>query len=345
MRILYSASNRIGSNVQLQRFLTNLSEKHTVRISAYMKSSSSLKHIDWTLDSLHYKQIPKKRSREIQDIFGHKGVPLVNKENLNIFLSEVDVFDPDIIISDGESLSAHIAKALGIRLWYCSPLHMIDGIDWDKGQLRYQSLLENTRKFLYKLPEAEKILVYSPFGDASFRPILKTGYEWVVPYHIETDNVKEIKNKSLFVINDFERFPQLTKIINALDGQKSLISPFHESFTNIDHYLINDDLKYRSLVKGCERFFSTGETSYIADAFYQEKPICTMPSLKDPESLVNSILIKELDIGLDLAQLELMNMFAVDELEESKNFILNKKYLSKQKNKQLHEKIEEICNI
>jgi hypothetical protein len=344
MKILYSAGNRLGANVQLHRFLTNLSGEHTIRIAAYVKSSSSIRHINWTLDALHYKIVPKKRSKDLQKIFGHK-VPLININNATIFLSEVVDFEPDLIISDGEPISAHIAKTLGVRLWYCSAVHLLDGIDWESGQLRYLSLLENTRKLLSKFPEAEKILVYSPFGDIKFRPTLKNGYEWVEPYYIKTNNVQPIKQENVFVLNDFNRFPYLTRIFNSLSKRFALVSPFSESFTNIDQYSVDDENSYKALVKGCSRFFTTGESSYVADAFYNLKNICIMPSLKDPESLLNSILIREYNIGSDLAQIELMETFAVEEIESILSTNINNNFLSKQDSQQLHQKIEDSCII
>ena len=54
MRILYSAGNRVGANSQLSRFLQHVGSKHEVKIAAYLRSSESIPHIDWTLDALHY---------------------------------------------------------------------------------------------------------------------------------------------------------------------------------------------------------------------------------------------------------------------------------------------------
>ncbi len=330
MRILYSSGNRLGANNQLQRFLEYLSPSHTVKVAAFVRGSHSFKNIDWTLDSLYQNILPPIKKRELVQIFKHNGLPSINKENAIIFLNEADRFEPDLIISDGDPVSAHIAKTLGVCLWYCSPLHVYDGIEWEKDQLRYCSLLEATRKMLIRtMPDPDRIFVYSPFGDISFRPTLRTGYEWLMPYH-KNDNVQSAQEDNIFVLNDPDRTQILTKIVNALNHK----------VTVIDSDLVED---YSSLLKGCSKFVTTGETSYIADAFYQEKEICIIPSLKDPESLLNSILVKEYGIGIDLAQLELMGSFAVDELDKALEDRNNKKFLSRQNLQQLHQKVEEIC--
>lgn len=338
MKILYSAGNRVGANSQLYRFLASLPKEHTIRIAAYLKSSHSLAHIDWTLDSLYHNIISKKKSIELRNLFGHPNVPTINIENATVLLSEAIEFEPDLIISDGEPISAHIAKTLGVELWYCSAVHMLDGIDWGHAQLRYLSLLENTRKALSTMPEPDRIFVYSPFCDVAFRPVLKEGYEWMQPYHvIGCDSDKEYEN--IFIINEYERFSPIVKIINSLSERVALVSPYSESFNNIDLFLNNDDESYKKLLGCCKKVFTTGETSYVADAIYNKKNICIAPSLNDPETLLNAILVKEYSVGVDIGQVELMDVFALNQLEEALSINNKIDFLSKQERPKLHERI------
>ncbi len=72
-------------------------------------------------------------------------------QEIELLVEEVAEFGPDLIICDYEPIMANIAKAMDIRLWYCSPIHMLDGIDWKYGQLKYAGLLENTRKNLTRM--------------------------------------------------------------------------------------------------------------------------------------------------------------------------------------------------
>lgn len=338
MKILYSAGNRVGANSQLCRFLTSLGEEHTIRIAAYLKSSHSLSHINWTLDALHHKAIPKKRSKELQNLFGHSGVPVINVENATVFLSEAVEFEPDLVISDGEPIAAHVAKSVGAELWYVSSLHLLDGIDWSKGQLRYLSLLDNTRKALSKLPEPDRCFVYSPFGDVAFRPALKPGYEWITPYYFNSQPGNYNYNY-VCVINEFERFSSLIKIINSLYEKIALVSPYNESFYNVESFLNADNKTYEQLLDGCRKIFTTGETSYVADALYNGKNVCVAPSLNDPEALLNAILVREYSVGSDVAQVELMDVFALNEIETELARPNEIGFLSKQKRFLLHERI------
>lgn len=341
MRILYSAGNRVGSNSQLIRFLTKLSKEHTIRISAYVRSSRSLPHIDWTLDALHHNVLPKRKAHLLRDLFGHNDIPSINLDNVTVFLTEIDYFEPDIIICDDEPIAAHIAKALDVELWYCSPIHMLDGIEWDRGQLRYLSKLRCVRDRLRKLPEPNKKFVYSPFGDVKFRPILKEGYEWIPPYFTKADGTTN--HEYICVINDFDRFGALTKIINSSRYDIALISPYDETFSNMKHYSVDNEDEYKNLLGGCYKMINTGETSYMADAIYNNKSICVTPSLNDSEALLNAILVKEYSIGSDLAQVELTDKFALEEVEAALDRKDNMDVLSKQERLFLHERINTLA--
>jgi len=338
MRILYAAGERIGANTQLCRFIQAVGNKHEIKKAAYLQSSYSLAHIDWTLDALHHNVVADKHSQRLQGLFGHKGIPLVNIYSATTFLKEVDSFSPDLIISDGEPISAHIAKSLKIKLWYCSPIHLLDGVQWESGQLRYKSLLDRMRGFLSKLPEPDRIFVYSPFGDIKFRPLLNTGYTWITPYYVDT---KHGDNNCTAVVNDYNRFSHLSKMLNGCQNI-TLFSPFKEEFSNMETHLTSDTDAYLKVLSESSSVFTTGETSYVSDAFYAGHNICISPTLNDIESLLNAILIKEYKIGTDIHQVELMDRFALDEIEKGISKAARTDYISSQERLLLN---EELCNV
>lgn len=341
MKLLYSAGNRIGANTQLKRFLDNLNKKHEIKIAAYLKSSEFINHIQWTLDSLHVNILPQKQIKKIWNLFGHRGMVSLNLKNAKILLLEIAKYNPDLIICDGEPIVAHVAKSLKIPLWYCSPLHLLDGIEWERNQLKYTALLENSKKWIQKFPKADKYFIYSPFGDIKFRPFLKDGYEWITPYHLKVEH-KEYKEskESIAVINDSSRCLELMKILNSLNNNISLFSSFNENFSHIKTYKIDDEKSYlNKLEKTSGWYFSMGDTNYIADSIYNNCNSIISPSLNDAENLINASLVNYYDIGIDLGQVELMESFAVYEIEKSfKEY--KKDYLSIQSYPKLHEVID-----
>lgn len=340
MKIFYSAGNHLDNNQQLLRFVNNTN--HKVMVAAHLKSSESFTHIHWTLDAL-YNRLEIKNKQDIFDLLGHAGGPKVSIKQTEILLRELDDFGPDLIISNGEPVSAHLAKALAVKLWYCSPLHLLDGIEWERGDLRYLSLLANTKKFLAALPIAERTLVYSPFGDLLNCPALKPGYEWVQPYWVQAIEHKN-QTQNFAIIPNKNRFSKLTKALNCVNFDVTLLSGFAENFTHLQVKSIDDIAVYKEALANCNWLFNTGDTSYLADAIYNTIPkMCVAPSLNEPETLLNAILCKLYGIGDDVAQVELMDKYAVPEIEKSQAKQTEHSYIGQLSTMKLNEKVNELC--
>ena len=311
MKIIYSAGNRIGANTQLARFLDNIDKKkHQIKTAAYLKSSYSISNIDWTLNAIH-KNIPKDLIK-IFDIYSTR----YNQDVINQLLNDVAVFNPDLIISDNEHIFAQISHEMNVPLWYCSPLLLSEGIDWDfrkKINYSYFVNLDLVNKFQI-FPSAEKCLIYSPFCDLKNKPEFRVSrdddwnpicrYDWVRPYFY--------KPNSNICIDEYSRFKSLHKILKHVD--------------------LND------------YYFTDGNTNNISDAIYNKKKILISPSLNNKESLLNAILLDRYKIGVDVAQVELMNKFSIEEIENAMETKLNKIQLFNSKNLQLHEMIDELAN-
>jgi len=336
VKIVYSTGNRIGGDIQLKRFL-NYNE-HDIKIAAYLRSSGSLTHVDWTLDALVHKH-GKGVKTALNELFGHTGIPHIGLEEAASLMEDICDYDPDLIICDGEPIVANIAKSLDIKLWYCSPLHMLDGIQWERGQLRYFSLLDKTRKALSRLPKADKVFIYSPFGDIAFRPMLKAGYEWIRPYYHNVGGSR--CSEGIAVIRDPERISILSKILNCVPPFTfTLFSPFSYNLSHLESKNISDVEKYKIALSNCKWLFTTGETSFISDAIYNGvNRICIAPNLNDPESLLNAILCRYYNLGDNTGQVEYMKQHAVGEVEKSYNNTYKSSSLSVQRRYYLHEKV------
>lgn len=308
MRIIYSAGNRIGANTQLARFLDNIDKtKHQVKTAAYLKSSYSISTINWILNAIH-KNIPQNliHIHNLQSI-------RYNQNVISKLLNDVAEFNPNLIICDNEHILANIANEMNIPLWYCSPMLLSEGVDWtmrDKINYSYFINLDLNNKQVF--PLAEKYLIYSPFCDLKNSPELKVyrdddwspiyKYNWVRPYY----------NKPVYNID-------ISEIARSLELNKIL------KYINLNDY-----------------YFTDGNTDSIADLIYSKKKIIVSPSLENKESLLNSIILDRYKIGVDVGQVELMNKFSLEEIENAKSFNLNKIKLTNSKTKQLHEMIDDF---
>lgn len=298
MKIVYSAGNRLGAGHQLNGFLEQTS--HDVRVASYLESGRLLHFVDWTLDTN-------------------------TSSNLENLRNDITHFEPDLILIDGEPIVANIGQSLSIPIVYCSPLHLLDGVPWERGQLSYSAPLEILRTMLAAFPVGVKRLVYSPVGDIERSPSLREGFEWVRPYHFFVDGNSEV-DQIMVVVEDSQRFDA---IVAATQGLKLNFQYFRKL-----------DAVYEKALENCAYIFSTGETKHIADAVYNNKSFCLLPNLKDPETVMNAIACSAFGLGLELGQLELMGKFSTSKIEESISKKIN--YTVTSQHKMLHERIDEL---
>lgn len=344
MKIVYSAGNRVGADHLISRLLAKQSNE--IKIAAHLKSSNSLSHIDWTLDAIYNKYTGCDRAKLV-DLFGHTNLPMMGFDQAVQLIQDINDFQPDLIICDYEPIMANIAKTLGVKLWYCSPVHLLDGIKWGQGQIRYSGLLDNTRKTLSKLPKPDRIFVNSPFGTIQDGPELKPGYEWVIP---ETRKLSLDKyGTGMCVTNDSDRVSELSKILNCIPPFDLVLFSNHKyDLSHLESYLISEKNNYWRAVGGADWMFCTGETSFIADAaFNGVSRLCVAPDLSDPEALLNAILVQLYGLGDDVTQVEYLERYSVEAIEESYSKRFMKKYQCNADHgiKNLHEKIEELCGL
>ena len=221
MKILYSAGDRIGADIALKRFLEDC--PYEVRVAAYIRSSGSMDHIDWTLDALTNKY-RKWALRDLKALFGRR-VPPMDIGGVKLLIKEIEEWGPDLVICDYEPIVSNIASLLGKRLWYCSPVHLLDGISWKYGDMRYYSKLDKAKKVLERLPIGDRTFIYSPFGDIFGGPTIKEGYEWIRPYYYNVGGSDG--GVRMAVIRDPDRISILSKILNCVPPfELTMFSPF-----------------------------------------------------------------------------------------------------------------------
>lgn len=163
MKILLGLNKFSGSNIFGSRFISSCN--HEFKILAYYKNHRYLKNINWTLDAV-YSNTKK-----------NKIIPYTNIQYINFIIDELIYWEPDLVISDAEPISATLAKLLNIPLYYCSPIFLITGVN-NKNKIWQEPI----KQYINNLPKADKYFIYSPLID--ILPLkLKNGYEWIRPYY------------------------------------------------------------------------------------------------------------------------------------------------------------------
>ena len=314
MRILYSAGKRVGADLLLSRFLNVYHSNYEVRVAAYEISSQSIDHIDWTLDAVYNKFTGADRVK-LSKLLKCKDLPMMGYNQAIQLMRDIDEYAPDLVICDYEPIVSNMAAVLGFELWYCSPVHLLDGLVWKSGQLRYTGLLEVTRKNLSKLPRASRTFVCSPFALVKGL-VLKEGYEWLLPHG--TFYGHSGAGTGVCVTNDSDRLSELSKILNCVPPfDLTLYSTHRYDLSHLESYLL-DDAGYGRAVGSADWMFCTGESSFICDGILNNvKRFCVAPDLNDPEALLNAILVKEYGLGEDVTQVELLEHLSVEEIQKS----------------------------
>lgn len=287
MKILYAASNNHNAKVQLARFAEAMVGKpYQLKVAAYQKSSPKGLSVDWTLDCL-------------LNVFRPDHLSLDN-DNLDIYYQQVKSYGPDLIISDLEYFTSYIANSLNVTLWQCSSslLNFAVTQKYDVGLFKaYSYLLKKndaarTQSLINVIDNADLNLVYSHFGDTASPPGLKDNFEWVRPYHsVGKVSVPCQHNVVAAALGSNK------KILSLLKKQADSVAfteCFHEKHAGLWVKDIGNAEEYFCNLKNSNLFVCEGQTSFLADAFYNNKYSVTVIDFKDVECVTNSMFSEHL---------------------------------------------------
>lgn len=289
IKILYAAGDRVDAEVQLLRFLNAVKEtSFVVKIAGFKRNHQFL--LDWNLEALRNFMRPDKIS--------------FDNDVLERYHKQVKAFDPDIIISDLEFFTNFVGDDLNKPIWQVSPSLLYWSVvpqeKVHKGIYKNYSHLFDNHPFYEQLIKnaiynAQRVLVYSPFGDTDTAPKLKDYIEWVRPYHIPgklratcQHNVvaATIKNDKKFV-NLIRHHDDIVLFSRYLD----------ETFEGLTLKDINNLEEYGCNLFNCNYVAHAGYTDFLSDAFYNGKQSIIHPNFFQRECVVNSFYAEHLGLG------------------------------------------------
>jgi hypothetical protein len=281
LKILYAASNRKGSALQLNRFLKSIDgEDYVVKIAAFKRSDYATP-IDWTLNAL-------------LDITRPHLLKFEDNEMLKIYYSQVKSFAPDLIISDLELFTSHIANDLNIPIWQVSPLLSYIALE-DRQlhlKLHYNYIINKQNHIKQRINNllfnSDRCYVYSHFGDLLSPPQLRKGFQWIRPFHV-IGKQSDIARHEFVAISPSKNL-KLLNLLNEKSDSVLFTSHFREYYSRIVLKDIDNVSELSCNLKNCARLISIGHTDLLADSFYNGKYPLIIPDFTDEESLINSVL-------------------------------------------------------
>lgn len=326
MKILYAAGNNENAKIQLARFMQAMKDKpFTVKVAAYKKSSPLGMNIDWTLDALLDILKPETISTE--------------SDTFTIYYEQIKYFNPDLVITDLEYFTSHIANLLNTTLWQCSSSLLNWAVEqkYNMGLFtRYSYLMAKnnamrTQRQVNIIDNSNYNFVYSHLGDTASPPTLKENYDWIRPYHVVgRESVPCRHNIMAGTLNNNRKVMSLLKRY----GDSVMFTEYpYEQQNGLWLKDIRNQEEYFCNLKNCNLFVCEGQTSFLADAFYNGKYSLVLTNFQDLECVMNSIYSEQLKLSSMLYQTEDLDPFFGYTIETRP---LNEKV------RFLHERIEEL---
>lgn len=291
MKILYAASNNQNAKIQLLRFLGAMEgSQHQIKVAAFKKSSPKGINIDWTLDAL-------------LNIYRPDLIAL-HSDNLAIYMEQVKDFSPDLIISDLEYFTSCVANELNIVLWQCSSslinYALLRNEKYNLGLFKYHAHALNrdilhSQRMVNILDNSNRNFVYSHYGDMIEPPFLMEGFHWVRPYHQVAKNYVPCQHNitAAFSVPDKKVMAFLKKYPDSV----AFVDDPQETYQNVRVKDIRIVDEYYCNLKNSAFYVCQGQTSFLADAFYNGKFAFVFPDYEDAESITNSQLAQKIGIG------------------------------------------------
>ncbi len=251
------------------------------------------------------------------------------------FLSPNIIFQKEH--SDLEYFTSYLASLLNITLWQCSSSLLKHGLrnTYNLGLFKYYAYSLNrdpvhTQRTANLIDNSNCNLVYSHFGDAEKAPRLLDNFEWIRPYHqvfktsvpCQHYVVAGLSETNANILNVLKKYPD--SVVFMESSAEQYYNVYVKDIGNEDEYYCN--------LKNSLLFVCQGQSSFLADAFYNGKFSLVYPDYKDAESIINSQLSKKLGMGQIMSRTA--NLANYSELKVQPEYQSSIKYL--------HEKIKEI---
>jgi hypothetical protein len=325
VKILYAAANNSQAKIQLSRFLDAMhSTQHVIKIAAYRMSSPKNVSVDWSLDCL-------------LNLYKPELITLDN-DNLKIYFDQIGYYAPDLIISDLEYFTSYIAGVLNITIWQCSSSLINNALvrneKYNMGAFKYYAhplsrIIKSSQKIANLLDNSNGNFVYSHFGDVAEPPQLQEGFKWIRPYHRVGKSTVPCQHQVVAGLSRNSK-PVLTRMKRHQD-----CVVFMEDSLEEHHNVLVKDIRnqeeYFCNLKNSPFFVCQGQTSFLADAFYNGKYSWIYPDYQDSETLLNSCMSQHLGLG---------HIVNPQDDFEAKTHVVTPVY--NESVKYLHERIEEL---
>lgn len=327
IKILYAAGNTSNSKLQLTRFVqATTNQPYLLKIAAYKNISPNI-NIDWTLDCLLNVYEPNQYYKD--------------NENFKLYIDQIKDFAPDLIISDLEYFTTQAAFYLNIPVWQYSPsiinFALTKRQKYNLGIFKQYSYLLNrnpeiVQRTLNLIQNSNLKLICSHFGDVSNPLEIQEEYEWVRPYH--STYIDSLVCQHNIMVASLAANKKILNIIKDYEDNVYFCNQTYETYPNVQLKKIdNNEAEYFCNLKNSYLFICEGQTTFLADAFYNNKKPHIVLNFEDTECVLSSTLSEHLKLSSLLFNKEQLAMLDPIIPQINKNILF------------IHEKINQLFSI
>ncbi len=242
----------------------------------------------------------------------------------NKILEKFRSFDPDIVITDFEPLTAILAKLQRVPLISVDNQHQLTNTKI-KIDHKYKKDLLADKLVIKSMIWGAKYYLVTTFFETPlrrkdtflFHPVIRREIRALIP-----------QEENYILVYQNSDFGELIKILQLIDYKFVIFGSNKKGIVgNIEFqdYSSHEWLKY---LANCQAIIGTAGLSLISEALYLKKPYLSIPIKKQTEQMINAKYLQEMGYGMEMTKpnQKTINQF-LDRLPEFK------RNLSKYKNK------------
>jgi hypothetical protein len=264
-KILYATANKLSSYTQYERFAVAIKDKdYSLKLASFYGGNYNY---DFNIGYM--------KSLGIRDDLS------IHNKNLQDYYDFIKRFSPDIIITDAEVITAHIAFSLNIKTINVSSSLIRVGVPQfvrSRGNLVFYSSHNQNENYMsnhkYIAENSDLNLIYSPLADLGLPT--NDNFKWTRPYHLPLSKFKS-GNIAIFTNSDKK---DLIKIRN-LDVDVIHTPSYNEHYEGFE---LQNPKEYDGCPVNAKYLVSNGQADYVADALYNGKIPIIFPDYTQDDS-------------------------------------------------------------
>lgn len=339
-RIIYSISGEgMGHAMRSKPILDYLTRKHKLKIFSSGRAYSYLSKIFQDVNEIQGVYM-KYRKNSVNEL----GTVICNLFNVPKMISSfgklkraIKSFNPDMIISDYEAISAYAGLFNKIPVISVDNQHIFDKTNLKFPKKYFMNYIETRLVDRMIIPRAKY-----HFITTFFNPKLKSGNVFLVPPVLRDEIIRmKTKEKGYFLVyQTSETNHELIETLKKI-GENFIVYGFNKNKKEKNIiFKKSDEIGFFKDLSGCRAVIINGGFTLMSEAIYLRKPVLSIPVKRQFEQIINAIYLDKLGYGKFIKEANQRQIMGfIKSLGKYKD---NLKQYKKQDNSKLFDKLDSV---